>query len=342
MAEMKVCNVCNVELSINNFYFRKESGKHRDNCKKCKPLLRRVDIIARAKAEVKICKDCGEEKSCKEFNKAGGGYLQPYCKVCDGDRKKIWTQQNKERILNKKKTYYLENREELRQKAKDYHVRTAEERRAYQKRYRQENPELCKQRHAKYIEREGDLLRQRVRQKRKDNPEYYKAQDKGVRDKRTPEQKLKEKEYKRAYRIKNIEKIRAYEEANKDRKRENRRLWCNKKSATDISFRILKNLRSRTRFALKKDGAIKSSATEELLGCTIQEFRTYFESLFTEEMSWDLFMQGGIHIDHKRPCTLYDLTDEGQQKACFFYKNLQPLLAKDNLKKSSKYEECLQ
>lgn len=342
MAEMKICNVCEQELNITDFYFRKESGKYRNNCKQCKPLLRKADIIAKAHSETKVCKDCGKEKLRECFHKAGGGCSQPYCKECDSKRKINWQEQNKERLISDRKKSYIVNRDLLRQKAKEYHIRTAEERRAYQKKYRQQNPELYKERHAKYIEREGDALKERVKQKRKDNPEYYRAKDKALRDKKTPEQKLKEKEYKREYRIKNIEKIKGYEEITKERKRENRRIWCNNKSATDISFRILKNLRSRTRFALKKDGAVKSAATENLLGCTIPEFRAYFESLFIEGMSWDLFMQGGIHIDHKRPCTLYDLTDEAQQRDCFFYKNLQPLLALDNLKKSSKYEECLQ
>jgi hypothetical protein len=128
--------------------------------------------------------------------------------------------------------------------------------------------------------------------------------------------------------------------AAKDRKREGKRIWCNMKSATSIEFKILKNLRGRTRFALKREGNVKSAATEELLGCTIPEFRNYFEGLFSDGMTWELFMEGKIHIDHKRPCVLFDLSFPAQQRECFNYKNLQPLFWLQNLQKGTKnFEE---
>ena len=49
--------------------------------------------------------------------------------------------------------------------------------------------------------------------------------------------------------------------------------------------------------------------------------------------------QGEWHIDHIKPCAAFDLTDPKQQKECFNYKNLQPLWAQDNIKKSDKWEE---
>lgn len=76
-----------------------------------------------------------------------------------------------------------------------------------------------------------------------------------------------------------------------------------------------------------------------LLGCKISEFVDYFGSLFTDGMSWDEYMKGGIHIDHKKPCASFDLTKAPQQKLCFHYTNLQPLWALDNLKKASKVYE---
>lgn len=79
---------------------------------------------------------------------------------------------------------------------------------------------------------------------------------------------------------KNKDRLKVLADARKDIKREQRRIWCNNKSATDIGFRVLKNLRGRTRFALKRDGAVKLDTTEKLLGCTISFFKEYFSSLF--------------------------------------------------------------
>ena len=122
----------------------------------------------------------------------------------------------------------------------------------------------------------------------------------------------------------------------KERTRERNRIYNNIKSATSIEFRILKNLRSRTRFALKKWDTIKSDSTENLLGCTISFFKEYFSSLFIEGMTWELFMNGDIHIDHIIPCISFNLSNEDEQRKCFHYTNLQPLWAIDNLKKGTK------
>jgi hypothetical protein len=73
----------------------------------------------------------------------------------------------------------------------------------------------------------------------------------------------------------------------------------------------------------------------QLVGCNIDILIKYIESLFLEDMSWDNY--GKWHIDHIRPCSSFDLSDNEQQKICFNYKNLQPLWAEDNLKKSDKW-----
>lgn len=72
----------------------------------------------------------------------------------------------------------------------------------------------------------------------------------------------------------------------------------------------------------------------ELLGCTADEYKSHIENLFTEGMSWDNY--GEWHIDHKKPCASFDLSDPNQQEECFNYKNTQPLWAADNYKKGAK------
>lgn len=101
---------------------------------------------------------------------------------------------------------------------------------------------------------------------------------------------------------------------------------------SDLSFKMKHLLRRRLRHAIK--GKIKTKSAKELLGCDILYFRTYIEKQFLKGMSWD--NHGEWHIDHIKPCDSFDLSDIKQQKQCFHYTNLQPLWAKDNLKKSNK------
>ena len=72
----------------------------------------------------------------------------------------------------------------------------------------------------------------------------------------------------------------------------------------------------------------------KLLGCSVEDFKNYFENKFKEGMIWENY--GKWHIDHIRPCVSFDLTKVEEQKKCFYYTNLQPLWAKENHIKSGK------
>ena len=99
----------------------------------------------------------------------------------------------------------------------------------------------------------------------------------------------------------------------------------------DLSFKLKRNLRTRLWHATKHNWKLGSAVAD--LGCSIEEFKIYIESLFTGTMSWDNWSKAGWHIDHIIPLSYFDLTDEQQLlKACHFT-NLQPLWAKDNLSK---------
>lgn len=47
------------------------------------------------------------------------------------------------------------------------------------------------------------------------------------------------------------------------------------------------------------------------------------------------------HIDHIKPCSAFDLTQDVQQKECFHYSNMQPLWAIENHKKGGRYAPAL-
>jgi hypothetical protein len=107
----------------------------------------------------------------------------------------------------------------------------------------------------------------------------------------------------------------------------------------DLQFAVKGRLRCRVRSAIRNHvggKAVKMSNTMDLVGCSPSKLIAHLESLFTPEMSWELFKSGEIHIDHIKPCSSFNLTKELGQRECFNWANLQPLFAADNLKKSNK------
>ena len=122
------------------------------------------------------------------------------------------------------------------------------------------------------------------------------------------------------YRRENPEKIRAY---------------FRKRYKNDENFRVVQLLRNRFWKSLKSQSAKKSKRTLELAGCRIDELWKHLEKQFKDGMTRQ--NQGEWHIDHIKPCSLFDLTDPEQQKECFNYKNLQPLWAEENLRKGAKW-----
>ena len=73
-----------------------------------------------------------------------------------------------------------------------------------------------------------------------------------------------------------------------------------------------------------------------LLGCTGLQLKAHIESLWAVGMNWQNRRQW--HIDHRRPCSAFDLDDPEQLRQCGHYTNLQPLWARDNLRKSASYD----
>ena len=111
-----------------------------------------------------------------------------------------------------------------------------------------------------------------------------------------------------------------------------RRKYSAIKRATDINFRLAKNIRRRMLYAIRNN--TKYAHSIELLGCNIKELKTYLETKFQPKMTWNNYGYYGWHIDHIIPCSWFDLTDPIEQKQCFHYTNLQPMWAIDNFKKN--------
>ena len=156
-------------------------------------------------------------------------------------------------------------------------------------------------------------------------------------------QKNREKRaaYCKAYYQENKEKIAArekvYKQENKEKIAATKKVYQQGRYKNDPDYKIRVILRSRLTGALK--GEQKVATTMELIGCTVEELWLHLESKFEPGMTRENHGRFGWHIDHKKPCCAFDLSDLEQQKICFHYSNLQPLWAKDNLEKGGNYNE---
>jgi len=96
-------------------------------------------------------------------------------------------------------------------------------------------------------------------------------------------------------------------------------------------FKFKKLLRNNVRNSFKRGGFSKTSECRKILGADWDVVKKYFESKFTEGMSWD--NMGLWHIDHILPIST--ATCEEDVIRLNHYTNLQPLWGEDNIKKSN-------
>ncbi|HEV3223855.1 MAG TPA: hypothetical protein VGZ90_13295 [Puia sp.] len=268
----------------------------------------------------KVCKICKVEKDISEFHKQSNRpWYEPYCRPCDKERRREYRLKNKVKIAAVLKKWHEDNRDIQNAKNKANYHKNKEAICAKNREDKKDKwPEIYKSR-AGYRER---------------TKEYASAWQKEYRKKN----KQKLSELNKKYRIENAEilkiKSRSWLDKNKVLVRESKKKYKKMKIATDPGYKIKCLLRGRIYKAIR--GLDKRESTLTLLGCSVDYFKSYFESLFTEGMNWDKFMNGEIHMDHIRPCASFDLTIEEEQRKCFNYTNIQPLWAMDNFIKSKK------
>lgn len=148
-------------------------------------------------------------------------------------------------------------------------------------------------------------------------------------------EKNKEEIYK-----KNSEYHKKWYADNKKNKLLKNKIYNETRESIDPEYKLRRRLRSRLTIALKKYENVTSKERniDLLIGCSLQELKDYLALKFTKEMTWE--NHGKIwHIDHIKPCHLFDLSQIEQQRECFNYTNLQPLYKEENLKKHGKYTE---
>jgi len=134
------------------------------------------------------------------------------------------------------------------------------------------------------------------------------------------------KEYNRQYRIKNKEKLTAYDIEYKK-----------KKFNTDPIFKKNHMWKDNLRRVLRRRGADRDASMQKLCGCSFDFFIKHIEEQFYDEMNWSNRGNNGWCIDHIRPKSTFDLRDIEQWDLCCSWRNLQPIWHFENSIKGSKF-----
>jgi len=214
------------------------------------------------------------------------------------DYNKKWYQKNKERLRKKSLQYHYDNRDKVLKRMAKYNKKHKEKHRKIAREYYFKNKDEINKSCKEWRQKNIEHDRQRSREY------YYKHRDKMIND--------------------------ATNYAKNNRDKINKRI--KNKIKSDPTYKLKLALQSRTSAALT---SYSSSTFEEFLGCSIQKARKHIELQFKKGMMWS--NHGKWHIDHIRPVSSFDLSKKDQIYKCFNFKNLQPLWAKENLSKGTKY-----
>jgi len=129
-----------------------------------------------------------------------------------------------------------------------------------------------------------------------------------------------------------------YKDTNKRYKKENKerlnKLEVERRNKNP-QLKIAHSLRNSIGKSLKSKSEL--GRTPSLIGCSIDSFCKYLESLFTDGMTWKNYGQGNDKwtIDHTIPLVTFDLENEEQQKIAFHWSNMKPMWQRENFSKGS-------
>lgn len=203
--------------------------------------------------------------------------------------------------------------------------------------YREKNKDKQKEYKQKYWKENKDELNKKFKDSY--NPElkriYYENNKSDILEKRKLNY-LKNREVKKEYQ-------KEYQQNNKLK----RNKYLIERRKNDEMFRLITNIRNLILNSFYEVGYSKSSKTQEILGCSFDEFRLYLESKFDNWMNWNnrgLYngeINFGWDIDHIIP--LSEAKNKEDLIRLNHYTNLQPLCSKVNrdIKKNKIWQEAI-
>jgi len=185
----------------------------------------------------------------------------------------------------------------------------------YSRQYTINNRKNISERRKEYIIKNKEKIRESQKRYRKNNKE-------------------KIKKAKREYYLNNKVKMRESYLKNKDRILKWQRKYFKERRKTDSAFRLRANMGKGISKSLRynKNG----HHWEDLVNYTQEDLRNHLERQFEDNMSWENY--GEWQVDHIIPVSLFNITSTRCKgfKKCWCLENLQPMWAKDNLKKGNR------
>lgn len=310
MPSIKNCRICNTKFkditsNNNKIYCSKKCARKNQTIRVSK--LKEVNIK-------RICKGCNKK------------FIQKFTRTkyyCNQDcYYKNYTEWKKEFYKNK---YHidLEFRKKTLKRSKQYH---------------KNNPHILKKiwlNRKKRMESDPKYKKARKEYEKKYtllNKEKIAQRAKNWRLKNLEHHKKKSKEYALKNRDKILKYLKEWHQKPEVKKKRNKRY--KERRRTEPFYRMKLSLRGRLNSFVHRGRANKMVSNSVLIGCDWNYFKIYIEKQFRPGMTWKNY--GKWHIDHIKPMTSFDLFKLDHQYKCCNYKNLQPLWAEENRKKSNK------
>lgn len=256
---------------------------------------------------MKKCSKCEIEKESIDFykKKTMKDGLRSECKECS----KLYQLENKDRIKEYKRLYHEENKYDINNKKRIGYSVNKELHSLKSKEYREKNKEVLSEKKKLYYE----TNKEEILTKRK---EYY-------------ESMTSDEDFRKVLRERSKINTKSYRDRNKEEL--SQRIKDKKKN--DPLFRLSDSIRTLIWISINKMGYRKNSKTSNILGCSFEEFKSYIESQFNDNMSWENY--GEWHLDHKTPVSWAETEEEIYELNR--YENFQPLWQFDNLSKGNRY-----
>jgi len=111
--------------------------------------------------------------------------------------------------------------------------------------------------------------------------------------------------YQKQYLAKNISKIYIQRSKNIEKIRERDRIRNTKKSST-LKGALDNRIRTGVNYSLKR-GVKNGRRWAALVGYDLDSLKAHLEKQFKDGMTWERFVKGEIHLDHKIPKSVFQL-----------------------------------